>query len=150
MRVYVGIDPGPSTGVVVLVIGADGSWSWMAFQVNGEAAFWLIESIYRDYCPRVVAIEEFIPTSKAGTTGKDAQLTRRIADHAYQLALTIKRNPAAHARKRNAGMIKPWASDHRLRKAGFPLGAKFLDARDAARHAMYAAVYDGKERDPLA
>jgi len=146
VRVYIGIDPGPSTGIVVLIV-RDDTWQWAAFQVNGEAAFWLIECIFRDYGPRVVAIEEFIPTSKAGTAGRDAQLTRRIAEHAYQLVLTV---PGAHARKRNAGQVKPWASDHRLRKTKFPMGAKFLDARDAARHAMYAAVYDGKERDPLA
>lgn len=145
-----GVDPGPSAGVVLLIVGSDGSWTWHVFQVDGNTAFWLIDVLYREYCPRLVAIEKFEPSSRAGGTGEDAQLTRRIADHAYTLVSAIKRNPPAVPRMRTAGQVKPWATDRRLAKAGFPLGAKFRDARDAGRHVMYAAVLDGKERDPLA
>lgn len=145
-----GIDPGPSTGIVLLFIHDDGHWEWMVFQTDSAAAFWLIQELYIRFVPRVVTIEAFVPTNKAGTTGKDAELTRRLADHAYILAGTINRQPPTAARKRKAADHKPWASDHRLTKTEFPMGAKFKDARDAARLAMYGAVYDGKERDPLA
>lgn len=147
---YMGIDPGPSTGLVLLFIHDDGYWEWMCFQVDSNAAFWLIQELYTRFCPRVVAIEQFIPMNKGGTTGKDAETTRRIADHAYQLVTAIRRNPSAVPRLRKAADIKPWATDKRLEKTRFPMGAKFRDARDAARHAMFAAVQDGKERDPLA
>ena len=147
---YMGVDPGPSTGIVLLFVHDDGLWEWMVFQINADASFWLIQELYARFCPRVISVEQFVPTNKPGTTGKDAATTRRIAEHAYQLAPTIKRQPAAVGRYRRAADVKPWASDHRLTKTKFPMGAKFKDARDAARHAMYAAVSDGKERDPLA
>jgi hypothetical protein len=147
LKVYMGIDPGPSTGIVLLVVKDDGSWTWHVFQVDGDTAFWLIAQLCESFSPLVVAIEAFVPSNRAGTNGSDAELTRRIADHAYQLVMTIK--PPAFPRKRKAADVKPWANDNRLKKAKFPLGAKFKDARDAARQAMYAAVYDGKERDPL-
>lgn len=148
MPYYVGVDGGPSTGIAVLSVEL-ASYEWTVFQVNGEGAPWLIQAIYDRFCPRVVASEKFIPSNRAGTTGKDADLTRRI--HAYTLdaAAGIRRVPPCAVRERNAGNIKPWASDKRLAKTGFPLGSKFKDARDAGRHALYAAVLDGKERDPL-
>lgn len=145
-----GIDPGPSTGIALLAVSESGDWTWHVFQVDGNTAFWLISILYEYYCPRVVGVEKFEPGNRAGSTGENAQLTRRIADHAYTLVAAIKRAPAAVPRMRKAAEVKPWATDRRLDEAGFPLGAKFKDARDAGRHAMFAAVRDGKERDPLA
>jgi len=147
---YMGVDPGPSTGIVLLFIHDDGHWEWMVFQVDYNAVFWLIQELYARFCPRVVVIEKFITTNRAGTTGKDADKTRRITEHAYQLACAINRVPATAVRLNKAADVKPWASDHRLKKTAFPMGEKFKDARDAARHAMYGACYYGKERDPLA
>lgn len=146
-----GIDPGPSTGIAVLIVNPD-NWQWMTFQCNGGSAFWLVQELYTCYCPRAVGIEQFIPMNKGGTSGKDAELTRRVADHAYELALTIRRPEGGWTGRylRKAADVKTWASDKRLDKTGFPLGKKFLDARDAGRHAMFAAVRDGRERDPLA
>lgn len=151
VKTYMGIDPGPSTGLALLFVHDDGYWEWMVFQVDGwNGAFWLIQELYAHFCPNLVAVEKFIPMNKGGTSGKDAELTRRIAEHSYQLVPTIKRIPAAVSRLRKAADVKPWATDKRLEKAGFPWGAKFKDARDAGRHVLYAAVLDGKERDPLA
>lgn len=146
---YMGVDPGPSTGVVLLFVHDDGQWEWLVFQVNYDAAFWLIQELYTRFVPRVVVIEKFIATNKAGTTGADADRTRRIAEHAYQLVPTIKRIPAAKGYYAMAANHKPWASDHRLKKTKFPMGDKFKDAKDGARLAMYGACYYGKERDPL-
>ena len=144
-----GVDGGPSTGAALLVIEPDGTRKWMVFQCDGNSAFWLIQDLYSQFCPRVVGIEAFVESNKRNSA-EDAELTRKITEHAYMLVAGIKRRPVAVPRKRRATDVKPWATDKRLEKAGFPLGRKFLDARDAGRHALYAAVYDGKERDPLA
>lgn len=141
MATYVGVDAGPSTGVCILVVTASG-WQWAAFQVNGLASFWLIQRVIDCYRPRVVAIEQFVPSNRAGTKGEDAELTRRITEHT--------RTMAPSPRMRKAADVKPWATDKRLEKTGFPMGPKFKDARDAARHALFASVKDGHERDPLA
>lgn len=146
---YTGIDAGPSTGIAILNID-DLEYGWEVFQVYGGTAMWLIDKIYQDYCPRAVAVEEFVVSNRAGSKGKDAQLTRSIADYAVSRAAVIRRNPRAFVVARRAVDVKLWASDKRLAKSGFPWGAKFKDARDAGRHALYTAVRDGKERDPLA
>jgi hypothetical protein len=141
---YVGIDPGPSTGIAVLNFNDLEPPGWEVFQVGGVSAIWLLDHILRDYRPKIVAVEEFIVSNRPGTKGADAELTRRIANQA-----AAKRLNGYTVRERRAIDVKPWATDKRLAKTDFPWGAKFKDARDAGRHALYAAVRDGRERDPL-
>lgn len=141
-----GIDPGPSTGIALFNIESLES-GWSVFQVDGGSAPWLIRSLIEDWAPVVVAIEEFeVRRGSAGTAGKDAELTRWLVHCTENL---VAPRPNTLFRCRKPSLVKPWASDKRLAKTGFPWGAKFKDARDAGRHALYAAVRDGKERDPL-
>lgn len=145
MNVYVGVDPGPSTGIVVLVFD-DVGVEWYVFQCNSDAAIYLLGFLCQKYAPRVVSYEAFVPSNRAGNKGKDADTTRSIAGQVGVSAAMSGTFSVA----RKAADVKPWATDKRLEKLKFPMGAKFKDARDAARHALYAAVRDGKERDPLA
>lgn len=144
MACYMGVDPGVSTGIAVYDPANSSPWS--VFQVNGRAAPWLIDSVLVDFKPVLIAVEAFEVRNSAGTKGKDAELTRFLAHYARQAA---ERNPDRHYVERLPGQVKPWATDKRLTKTGFPLGTKFRDARDAGRHALYAAVRDGNESDPL-
>lgn len=146
---YVGIDPGPSTGIAILNFSDLEPPGWEVFQCGGESATWLIDQIYSSFCPKIVAVEQFIVSNRPGTKGKDAELTRRIANYAVSAAHGIRRNPSCKICERRAIDVKPWASDNRLNRTNFPWGAKFKDARDAGRHALFAAVHDGRERDPL-
>jgi hypothetical protein len=50
---------------------------------------------------------------------------------------------------RPAAEVKPWATDKRLEKIGFPLAPKLKDARDAGRHMLFGAVKSGRADDPL-
>lgn len=150
MNVYVGVDPGPSTGIVVLVFD-DVGVEWYVFQCNSDAAIYLLGFLCQKYAPRCVSYEAFVPSNRAGNKGKDADTTRRIAGQVETTAMGFShRIPKTFIVARKAADVKPWATDKRLEKLKFPMGAKFKDARDAARHALYAAVRDGKERDPLA
>lgn len=142
---YIGCDPGPSTGIVVLVFD-DVGVEWYVFQCNSDAAIYLLGFLCQKYAPRCVSYEAFVPSNRAGNKGKDADTTRRIA---LQVEVTTAICDS-YSVARKAADVKPWATDKRLEKLKFPMGAKFKDARDAARHALYAAVRDGKERDPLA
>lgn len=144
-RVYIGVDPGPSTGIVVLVFDEAGT-EWYVFQCNGDAAIYLLGFLCQKYVPRAVSYEAFVPGNRAGNKGKDADETRRIAG---QVEIAVAVVPAGFTIARKAADVKPWATDKRLEKLKFPMGAKFKDARDAARHALYCAVRDGKESDPL-
>lgn len=145
-----GVDPGPSTGIALWNIG-DLEAGWSVFQCDGNSAAWLIDTIYRTFCPRAVSVEQFVPSNRAGNTGADAALTRFLASHAVSSArANIKRSPAVFVVERRAVDVKLWATDKRLKTTDFPWGNKFKDARDAGRHALFMAVRDGHERDPLA
>ncbi len=149
---YCGIDPGPSTGIAILNFNDLEPSGWSVFQVDGDSAPWLIERILQDYCPVIVAVEKFIVSNRPGTKGADAELTRSIANNVTPTVArvnTIIAGPRIVVRERRAIDVKPWATDKRLAKTDFPWGAKFKDARDAGRHALFAAVHDGRERDPL-
>jgi hypothetical protein len=55
-----------------------------------------------------------------------------------------------HVFLRNASLVKTWATDKRLAAAGLLDATKGMQhARDASRHALYAAVHTGMARDPL-
>jgi hypothetical protein len=151
MTYYIGIDPGPSTGIALLSVKGL-SFEWTVFQVNEGGASWLITELCHDYSPRAVAYEEFIPGNRAGTKGKNAQVTRRIADNVPVIVKGSCRAvvPPVFVVARRATDVFPWATDKRLEKAEFPWGPKFKDARAAGKHVLYLAVRDGKEHDPLA
>jgi hypothetical protein len=52
--------------------------------------------------------------------------------------------------QRPAAHVKPWATDERLEAAGLLEATKGMrHARDAARHALFAACKDGGIPDPL-
>lgn len=149
MTYYLGVDPGPSTGIALLNLEDGCSPEWTVFQVNGFGAQWLLGELCRTYCPRGVSYEEFVPGNRAGTKGKAAQETRIIANNVPGIAKQNCPNGVFVVARRAADVF-PWATDKRLEKSGFPLGPKFKDARSAGKHALYMAVRDGKERDPLA
>lgn len=150
MNYYIGEDPGPSTGIVLLHM-EDLFIEWTVFQVNGAGANWLLAELCRAYSPRAVSYEEFVPSNRAGGKGKAAQDTRMIADQIPLIAAgNCRRIPPVFVVGRRSTDVFPWATDRRLEKSGFPWGPKFKDARSAGKHALYLAVKDGKERDPLA
>lgn len=151
MPYYLGLDPGPSTGIALLNLEDGCSPEWTVFQVNGDGANWLLAELCRTYAPRAVEYEEFVPSNRAGTKGKAAQETRRIADQVPLIAgANCRRVPPVFVVARRATDVFGWALDKRLEASGFPWGPKFKDARAAGKHALYTAVRDGKERDPLA
>lgn len=150
MPYYLGEDPGPSTGIALLNLEDGCSPEWTVFQVNGFGANWLLAELCRTYAPRAVEYEEFVVSNRAGTKGKAAQETRIIAANVSGIALSnCRRVPPVFVVARRATDVFGWATDKRLEMSGFPWGPKFKDARAAGKHALYCAVRDGKEHDPL-
>lgn len=117
----------------------------MVLQVNGTEALALLDLLITRYRPGMIAVEAFIPGNRAGAKGKDAELTRNIVGEIKSITgIPVKSRPAVE--------VKKWASDKRLDDAKFPMKEKtaWRHARDAGRHALFAAVRDGGMRDPLA
>jgi hypothetical protein len=154
----IGIDPGPTPGMVVLDIDPArlpnvGS---SVIQCSRGVAPMLLDTLL-SVQPRVrtiVGIEKFVlgRRSARSSTPKAGAATR---DLLVELAAVFKRHylsaPAHYAWfERNASTVKTWATAERLEAAGLIEATKGMrHARDAARHALYAVVHDGKIPDPL-
>lgn len=107
------------------------------------------------------AVEKFVvgPRSGRSSTPQASEVARKVIGQLWTLAHDLD----AGIVERTASQVKLWATDARLRRAGGAMGdhgvgpslsafeatAKLPHARDAARHALFAAVNDARWPDPL-
>ncbi len=148
----IGVDPGPVPGIVVLDIWETAVIGRVeAIQCTHGAACELVEALLMDQVETsLVATERFVTrgrANKAQTITRDLvgqlQQAVRIQHHSYN-------GSPVHCLERNASQIKAWATDARLEAAGLLEVTKGMrHARDAARHALFAAVRDAGLPDPL-
>lgn len=145
---FIGADPGPTTGIAV-AYWHDGWVHPQAYQCDANSApalmDWLAQS--NDALPTFAAVEEFRAGTGPGARGAYATVTRACAD---ELAGVLTRRKVT-VRVRPAAAVKPWAKDSRLEEAGlFQVTSGMANhARDAMRHLLYCAVFDGGVPDPL-
>lgn len=150
--ICVGVDPGPTPGVAVLIYDGEGQrCTWRAvFQCDADNVQWLAGSALHwrgGAVRRILAVEKFVVGGRAGrsSTPKAGAVTRDMVGALEQVA----HQELAQYVLRSASEVKPWATDERLVKAGFVLPKGMPHARDAARHCLFAAVHDGGIPDPL-
>lgn len=142
------IDPGPTTGIAVAYWDGD-SWGFpQAYQCDAASVpallAWLLRS--NKNLPCLAQVEEFRAGTGAGARGGQASVTRTLADG---LAGLLARAEVRYA-VRPAAAVKPWATDKRLKKAGFlDVCHGMGHAADAFRHLLYIACHDGGVPDPL-
>jgi hypothetical protein len=148
----VGVDPGPIPGVVVLCV-IDGALSPQpaVFQCDARSAAWLVEQMFAEDPPheqQILAVERFVvgPRASRSSTPGAGQRTRNMLGELLALGAQL----GIRVAQRSASEVKPWATDARLRTAGLLEATKGMPhARDAARHALFAAVRDCGMADPL-
>lgn len=149
MRLVIGLDPGPSTGIAwVTGIALTGRWEAHALQCDAGAAMLALAAVIASAAaPGDVLVqgEAFVTGNRAGAKGRGADAARDVLADARQLC----ERHGARMRLEPALNVMHWSSDKRLEKAGFPMGSKFLDARAAGRHMMHAARWHGGYPDPL-
>lgn len=151
----IGVDPGPTSGVCLLclepvydipgVISPPVIRTRLVFSCNSPAVFGLVEHLLEanEGPTRIVAAgEQFVAGRGAGARGHGAAVVREVIADLKSL------HGGWHWR--SASDVKPWATDDRLKKAGlYEMTNKMIDARDAARHALFCAVHDCGLPDPL-
>lgn len=141
---FIGIDPGPTPGVVVLDLEEPRVRKVGVIQCSASAlelVLWALMADASDPC--VLQIERFVVRGRANAA---QSLTRDQVGEVLNLA----RRHVAPVIQRSASQVKPWATDARLEAAGLLEACKGMrHARDAARHALFAAVHDGGIPDPL-
>lgn len=147
-QLVIGVDPGPSTGIA-WTTGPDGNGSWRVHALQcdfGSAQLLLQMLVQQALCPQDVTVqaEKFETGNRAGAKGKNAGITRE----AFQVARMAAEAYGARFFEEKAADAKPWATDKRLEKTGFPM-ALGAHARDAGRHMLRAAVWRCGMPDPL-
>jgi hypothetical protein len=117
----------------------------LIFACNHEAAYplasWLIES---NAGPATVigAGEAFVAGRGAGARQTGAAVTRQVIADLSSLPIAWQ--------WRTASEVKTWATDVRLKASAlYDMTVKSIDARDAARIALFCAVADAGLPDPL-
>lgn len=143
--VALGIDPGPSTGIALIRLGEPAAAQ--VFQCNAAAAPWLLARLLEEQKRFQVTggIEAFAPGRGAGAARHGSRVSRQVEELAGICA-----ESGVPLQARFASVVKAWATDKRLREAGlYELTAGGTHCRDAARHALFCAVYDGGLPDPL-
>lgn len=146
-----GVDPGGTTGLAVLDATASRWWGTKFDQLKGiDLVRAYIESLVADPAvqPDLVAVEKFVVSRRSGrsSSAQAGEAARLIIGGVQQLC----QQHGVRFVQRPAGIVKPWATDRRLDAAGLLAPTKGLGhARDAARHALYAAVRDLGLPDPL-
>lgn len=144
-RFVIGIDPGPVPGIVVLWPDAS---AVDAVQCNHQLAPMIVGALIHACQPSViVAVERFVVGRASMRSSRDGEITRDLIGNLQRI---VAEHDHASLVMRSAAEIKPWATDDRLAHAGLLEPTKAMrHARDAARHALFAAVKDGGLPDPL-
>ncbi|PSK96683.1 hypothetical protein CLV30_12565 [Haloactinopolyspora alba] len=144
----VGVDPGPVPGIVALLVDRTHITEVHVAQCSPVLALDVVKLLLDDGPPALVAVEKFVVRQRAARSRRpDAgEVTRELIGAIADVVLGTDDRMV----QRPAAAVKPWATDERLDAAGLLTTTKGMrHARDAARHALYAAVRDGGLPDPL-
>lgn len=149
-----GIDPGETTGICVLLSNSSRRrFICDTAQCSGGLVIPFVQELLTLYPGAHVAVEKFVvgPRSSRSSSAKAGELTRNLIGGLSSLvegARSGGESPVLHIR--TASQVKNWSTDARLKAAGLLEPTKTArHARDAARHALYSAVADLGFPDPL-
>lgn len=147
MIVAIGMDPGPTPGLVCLTYTDEHrALNSRIVQCNSTAWDEILRFWFEHFSalgPLYFGVEQFV----IGTKGNQGTGTKEQVSEA--LAIAQNARIASYAR-RSASQVKAWATDERLDRAGLLEATKGMrHARDAARHALYTACKDAGVPDPL-
>jgi hypothetical protein len=151
--IIIGVDPGSTTGLAVLEL-VDGRYQCLHVEQIPAGDFpdrfdaVVTEMRARGTLPNEfhVATEAFVVRGRAtrSRTPKGGEHARRVNGWLHASL------PPHQLSVRSASQVKKWATDRRLAAAGILEQTKGMGhARDAQRHALFAARMDLQWPDPL-
>lgn len=160
---FFGIDPGPVPGIVELHVVDRALADVFVIQCTDRLAPSLLRSRVSllsntEWGADVTfQVEQFVVSRRAGRSSSAGagEQTRRLIGRLQEVV--EERHSLLDLHLRTASQVKAWAADERLQRAVlggrdtslFLQTAGMRHARDAARHALFAAVHAGALPDPL-
>jgi hypothetical protein len=144
----IGIDPGPTPGLVRLLY-MDGTLATVdVVQCSSSLLMTVALALLQDRAVETyLQVERFVIGRASMRSGSAGAITRDQVGRLLEMAASIGN---VYPVQRPATEVKAWATDKRLSAAGLITPTKGMThARDAARHALFCAVADGKIKDPL-
>ena len=161
---FIGIDPGPTTGLIRLDYTAASSGQIgtpfgrprvTVAQCSANVAVDVYRALLGDDDVWTwTQAERYVIGRKSAHAGASGTVTQALlgelgqasADHLDDSGPRTGGWSSMH----NASAVKAWATGERLKAAGlWDWTTGMGHARDAARHALFAAVHSGKVPDPL-
>lgn len=153
---YIGIDPGPTPGIVRLTppVRPGQQLEVDVIQCTAQTACTVLWSLLSTQIRKpehtvLVQIERFVVGRRAGRSSSAGagEVTRDLIG---RLQREAEHHEGVSVVLRSASTAKAWATDERLERAGLlGLTKGMRHARDAARHALFAATHAGAFPDPL-
>lgn len=154
----IGIDPGPTPGIVALIFHKRRSLiETNVIQCSWGVSETLLRAVLDDaYIPTLAQAEAFVVGNRAARSAHASAggLTRTLIPKLFGVFDEWRTRTGGVLLgmwfERPAAQVKPWATLKRLEKAELVEPTKGMThARDAARHAMFLATKDGGIPDPL-
>lgn len=156
--VVVGVDPGPIPGTVGLLIEdqritdvqlAQTSAGIVGLTLGGIVMRWKGHPQITDArtASVLIGVEKYVVgrrsgrSSSAGAGRVTRDMVGVIERCGEELGAAVVQRPAV--------AVKAWATDERLRAAGVEIPAGMRHAKDACRHALFAACHAGHLSDPI-
>lgn len=138
---FIGIDPGPTPGIVLITTAYDRIDNVRIVQCS-SSALWIVLGALDPNRIAAVQVEQFV------ARGRMTADQRETADQVAQIEQLYA--PHRAVQLRSASQVKPWATDERLEAAHLAEHLKGMrHAKDATRHCLYLAVHSGAIHDPL-
>lgn len=146
----VGVDPGPVPGVVALGTRDGHLYDVELAQVSADLLPKLLRVLIEPRLPHgpvLIGVERFVAGHRAARSSSAGagRTTRDMVGVVTQLGAEL----GAVVVQRPAVTVKAWATDERLTRAGIEIPSGMRHAKDAARHALFAACHAGHLPDPL-
>ena len=153
-NVYVvGVDPGPTPGIVRLVLSGPTVERVDVTQCTATLLVPMLNALIESVPFSVrtaLTYEAFVVGPRAARSSYAGRDAGRVTRDMVRDLETWAEHRAVTAHTYRAADVKPWATDARLQAAGLLVPTRGMcHARDAARHALYTAVRHCGLPDPL-
>lgn len=151
MSLVIGVDPGGTTGLAAVEYTPERGYRLRAHlgvplsaaELGVQLGYW-IESFASLEGPWWIAAERFVVNRRAGRSG-----TAAAGERARAILGALEAAFPGRVKLRNASVMKAWATDARIRRAGLWPTQGRPHTRDAVGHALYFQVTSLGNPDPL-